>query len=196
MPVCPFCVSGRLDPDVLEATPDFWIVGDQYGVAYGHILIIPKEHHPCFGALPDALLPALEKLKERVGRFLETSLSRPFYFEHGVAGQTVPHAHLHAIPGPAVILPDLTAGRQVVNVSGWEQVREFHATFGPYLYFEQEGQAWAISGNAVPAGYVRKLAAAALGVPERADWRGVEPLDRHSLQRLWRDYWETTAGQP
>lgn len=187
---CPFCARARLEPDALEQTQDFWVIRDQYGLVPGHLLLIPRNHYGCLGALPEPLLPAFERLKARIGTFLQSEFAAPFFFEHGIAGQTVPHAHLHAVPGRAAILDILSTGRYAIALRDWAEVRRYHQTAGPYLYFEQDGQAWLISGTSVPAGFVRHLAARALGVPERADWRGIEPLDDDDLSRRWREHRE------
>ena len=194
-PACRFCAQGEPGKRVLEEMPDFNLVADSYGLTEGHLLLIPKKHYACFGALPRELLGAFADVKSRVERFLQSEFQAPFYFEYGVAGQTIPHAHVHAVPGPAQILDIIMMGRYATSVQSWDQVQQYYRVMGAYLYFEQEGCAWVISGEAVPPGYIRSVASAALGVASRAEWRQAAPLPEGGLAHRWRGYWRQLAPQ-
>lgn len=150
--VCPFCSVQRLGETLLEETSSFRIVADTAPLTQGHLLLIPTEHYPCLGALPTSHLPTFHESKAKIARFLQQHYGAPFYFEHGIAGQTVPHAHLHAVPGRVAILDSITKGRYTLAVNTWVQVQQFYRIVGEYLYFEQDGGSWVISRDAVPPG--------------------------------------------
>lgn len=134
---CPFCHPAALENLLLE-TEHFLVLGDHAPLVDGHILIIPREHLPCYGALPAALDAEFLELKQRVSAFLMQHYRAPVFFEHGVFHQTVFHAHLHAFPfGPIHLdVPTLAAG-DGQPVDGLADIRAWYAPHGPYFYLEQ-----------------------------------------------------------
>ncbi len=133
---CPFCDPATV-ASALTTTEHFYLLADNAPLVEGHALIIPRDHYACYGALPAAWDDELLALKGRVERF-EIERYRPaIFFEHGVFGQTVYHAHLHAVPlGPsgldvhALAAPD---GRPVERLA---DVRDWWETQGQYFYLE------------------------------------------------------------
>src|SRR5260221_416096 len=105
---CAFCARETLAPMLAEAE-HFFLLADHAPLVEGHLLIIPRAHYACFGALPVDLEDELLVLKARVRAFFVARYQTPAFFEHGVFRQTVPHAHLHALPfgALAVDLPAL-----------------------------------------------------------------------------------------
>lgn len=190
---CAFCDPAALADQVLQEAPGFLVVADRYGLAEGHLLLMPRAHYPCFGSLPPDLLRVARGLQGKIENFLVSRFQRPFYFEHGIAGQTVPHAHLHAVPGAVSILDTLAHGRYAATVQSWEEVQRFYHALQGYLYFEQQGQAWVFSPERVPPGYFQALVAAALGVPDRESWGGSAVAPAERLRRLWRAHWANQA---
>ncbi|GLT24258.1 HIT family protein [Zoogloea oryzae] len=97
---CPFChlPSGRI---VLSGAEAF-VVRDGYPVSAGHSLVIPRRHIGSFFDLTAAERDCMfELLAQAKAELYETC--RPDGFNIGindgaVAGQTVPHLHLHLIP--------------------------------------------------------------------------------------------------
>lgn len=134
---CPFCALGSLETPLTE-TESFFAVGDHAPLVGGHILIIPRAHYACFGAIPAALDDELLALKERIRRFLASAYRAPTFFEHGVFRQTVPHAHLHAIPlGPTSLHLEemaIESGGQPLRAQA--DLRAWYATRGPYFMLE------------------------------------------------------------
>src|SRR5690348_8053975 len=94
---CVFCAHDTLDV-VLEATDHFLVIADHAPLAEGHLLIVPRDHYACYGALPLEFDEEALGLRERVAEFLTATYRAPIFFEHGVFRQTVFHAHLHALP--------------------------------------------------------------------------------------------------
>ena len=97
---CPFCALPAVR--VVEENEHVLLILDGYPVSPGHSLIIPKRHvGSFFDATPPeraALLTLLDKAKE-----LAEETRKPDGYNIGindgaVAGQTVPHLHIHLIP--------------------------------------------------------------------------------------------------
>jgi diadenosine tetraphosphate (Ap4A) HIT family hydrolase len=136
---CAFCDRAALAGVLLE-TPRFLLLADHAPLVEGHLLIIPRDHVACYGATPAELDDELIALKRRVAGFLARAYRAPFFFEHGVFGQTVFHAHLHAMPLGAGSLPLeslLAAGGRAIT--GPADLRAWHAERGHYYYIERPG---------------------------------------------------------
>jgi len=143
---CVFCTRDG-QPGVLFETESLYVMPDKFPTRAGHALIISKAHLPCYAAAPE-LLRELEEAKARVERFLrETYGGAMFSLEHGVAGQTVYHAHFHVsvmnrVPAP----PEYIAHPDVHAIQGWQPVLGRYAERGQYRLVEYEGQRYLIDG--------------------------------------------------
>ena len=72
---CAFCLRENMtNQDIvrytLKETPAFRIVTDHAPLVEGHLLIIPKTHYACYGAVPAGLDAELQALKYEARRFL------------------------------------------------------------------------------------------------------------------------------
>jgi len=97
---CPFC---GLDPKRIRIeTTTGIVVRDGFPVSPGHTLILPRRHIGSFFDLTENERTDLMHLLDRAKRDVETEF-RPGGYNIGindgaVAGQTVPHLHIHLIP--------------------------------------------------------------------------------------------------
>lgn len=133
---CPFCDPEALEM-VIEETEHFFLLVDHAPLVEGHLLIVPRAHFPCYGAVPAALDAELLALKGRVTAFLEHAYRLPVYFEHGVFHQTVYHAHLHAFPlGPVSLHVHALAAPDGQPVTSQDDIRAWYAERGRYFYLE------------------------------------------------------------
>ncbi|WIG61490.1 MAG: hypothetical protein OJF49_004238 [Ktedonobacterales bacterium] len=133
---CAFCNRGHLS-NILMESERFLLLADHAPLVAGHLLIIPREHYACYGAVPADLEDELLALKARVADFLAAAYHVPIFFEHGVFRQTVYHAHLHAIPlgAESFRLDDLlTDGARRVHTPA--DIRAWYAERGHYYYIE------------------------------------------------------------
>lgn len=68
----------------------------------GHTIIIPKEHHHSATTLPDEYLAAMMLAAPKIGAALIRATKAEgfnLFLNNGrVAGQVVPHVHLHVLP--------------------------------------------------------------------------------------------------
>ncbi len=139
-PDCAFCQRQKLN-NILTESQSFFLLADHAPLIEGHILLVPKAHYSCYGAVSPELEAEFLEMKARATKFLVRSYRPPVFFEHGIFRQTVYHAHLHCFPfGPLRL--DLSAyhPHPVENLA---DVREWYEQRGQYFYFEQgtgEGQ--------------------------------------------------------
>lgn len=136
---CAFCDHAALDI-ILDETEHFYLLADHAPLVDGHTLIIPREHYACYGAVPETLEAEFLGLKRRVVAFLTTAYTPPAFFEHGIFRQTVPHAHLHALPfGALPFDQQVAAGNGARPISTPADLRRWYAERGHYFYLEQPG---------------------------------------------------------
>lgn len=97
---CPFCAPDAAR--VLHELPLVYILRDGFPVSAGHALVIPRRHvRSFFETTADERLQILAALD--YAKFLVESQHAPDGWNIGindgfVAGQTVPHLHVHLIP--------------------------------------------------------------------------------------------------
>ena len=109
---CPFCA---LDPArVVISDLEVIAVSDGYPVTEGHTLVIPRRHVTTLFQLPPEEQANIWVFVSRVRNFLAAKLNVE-NFNVGVndgtlAGQTVPHAHIHIIPRREGDVPDPRGG--------------------------------------------------------------------------------------
>ena len=132
---CTFCQRSDLGAYVLKETPTFFVATDHAPLVEGHLLIIPKQHYACYGAVPAGLDAELFALKREVQDFLDRYYAHVVFWEHGIFRQTVFHAHLHCFPFGAIEL-DLSQGLHDVVVHSQEDIRRWYAERGQYFYVE------------------------------------------------------------
>jgi diadenosine tetraphosphate (Ap4A) HIT family hydrolase len=99
-PLCPFC--SLPDERIILANEHAVVIRDAYPVSLGHTLVIPRRHEGSFFDLSASERDAMLLLLDEAKRQLDASHA-PQGFNIGVndgpvAGQTVPHVHMHLIP--------------------------------------------------------------------------------------------------
>lgn len=113
-PSCLFCrIAARQIPAHIVCETDRVIAFlDIAPIRPGHTQVIPKEHHPCFDALPEALLAEVAATGQRVARALKAiyGVERVGF---AFTGTDVAHAHAHVVP--LVAADDLTSRRYIVE---------------------------------------------------------------------------------
>jgi diadenosine tetraphosphate (Ap4A) HIT family hydrolase len=109
---CPFCA---LNPErVVISDLEVLAVQDGYPVTEGHTLVIPRRHVSRLFELPPNEQANLWLFVGRVRDFLATKLNVENFNvglnDGKLAGQTVPHAHIHIIPRREGDVPDPRGG--------------------------------------------------------------------------------------
>lgn len=137
---CAFCQHNDIAFYILKETRSFLLVTDHAPLIEGHILIIPKSHYACYGAVPRDLDTELYALKQEVQQFFARYYVPAVFWEHGVFRQTVFHAHLHCFPfGDTEYSLSEQLHSRVLHSQ--DDIRAWYATEGQYFYMEDESNA-------------------------------------------------------
>jgi len=187
MSVCSLCSNlvSSDSPDLwnqaLFETANFVVIPSLGSLVEGWVLIVPKKHFICMGALPADLLRELGQTKTAVGKMLSQQYGDVCAFEHGPhalnrqVGCGVDHAHLHLVP----LEFDLRGAAESFMPSGvrwrpgsFESCRAAFDEGQDYLYIEQPLGRGCISAHIeLGSQILRKAIAAQLGIPEQFSWR-------------------------
>lgn len=187
---CVFCTRVG-QPATLFETAALYAMPDKFPLCPGHILLISKAHLPCYGAADAATACELDEAVVRVEAFLAahyTSSGALFLWENGVAGQTVPHAHLHLLPLPfGGTPPALDREADAARIDGWAAVRDHFAQRGTYRYVAHAGGRWLLPGQSAAIGRLQDLVARVTGLRHTsAGWlRTTTPEDVDEVARRW-----------
>lgn len=176
---CPFCINEPLNRDAIKdrilcETENFVVTPTLGQITPGYLLIIPKGHYSCVGDIPDEMYRELAQLKERVTKELTDKYQKPIFFEHGVCGQTVRHAHLHCVPADVDLTDSINTDYKSREIGSLKDLKEIFRKDGSYLFFEDKSShkfVWHTKDRTVKPQYLRIVLANKLGVPERADWK-------------------------
>jgi histidine triad (HIT) family protein len=100
---CPFCaiVAGEEDALVLEECEDTLAVAPLEAISEGHLLVIPKAHHPTIVEIPEGTLSAVvAHAKSIVERLRESGFdgANLLHASGHAAQQSVGHFHVHVAP--------------------------------------------------------------------------------------------------
>jgi len=187
---CVFCARGG-QPAALFETAALYAMPDKFPLCPGHLLLISKAHLPCYGAADAATARELDAAVARAEAFLAACYpvgGSLFLWENGVAGQTVPHAHLHLLPLPFGGTPPLLDREaDAVRITGWAAVRARFVQQGAYRYVAYAGGRWLLPGQSAAVGRLQERVARATGLRRAPDdWiRTTTPEDVHEVGRRW-----------
>lgn len=193
-PGCVFC-----QPDAnlgaLAATPRTRLVPDLFPLAQGHLLIISREHLPCYGAADSETLAELSDQAALARRFIQEVYGvDPLLWENGVSGQSVYHAHLHLMPLRLEGFIDaLASADESVEIDGWDAVRQRYREQGKYHYASLHDRQWLLDGNSVMNWEVRRLVAIAAGL-RLVDGRWTRVTTHNDVTVVARRWKEWSAG--
>ncbi len=172
-----FCGDRRNLPETLFETAHFFAIPDLFPLTPGHILIIPKRHYPCYGAVPARFERELEQAVQRVRAFQQDDMGlEPLIWENGgsAAGQSVRHAHLHIIPMPKTVsaLPDPKQALPIAT--GLTAIRHWwhsHKGGRPYHLVDFRGERRLLPGGSPDVYDVNLLKTQVLNVEVAPDGR-------------------------
>ena len=111
---CPFCKRLRRHQLLLASRERAVAFADPYPVNPGHCLVIPRRHEPDFFQLSreeqEDIWDIVWELRELLEAEHDTSSFNVGVNAGELAGQTVPHAHVHVIPRYPRDVPDPRGG--------------------------------------------------------------------------------------
>ncbi|MFZ5452451.1 MAG: hypothetical protein ACOZF2_11375 [Thermodesulfobacteriota bacterium] len=130
----------------LFESPNFVVLPSLGALVEGWLLLVPKKHFICMGALPDSVAAEMQEMKYFLCSVLQKYYGQVCAFEHGPSraglsvGCGVDHAHLHMVPvsfdlfsAVTPILPENAFWFE----GGIEECRAAFTRGEDYLYLEQ-----------------------------------------------------------
>lgn len=179
---CIFCDPGKLKSRTLTNFPGVSVVATLGQITEGgYLLLIPTTHSSCLGALDKEQIVSFDKIVKKFIALLKFEYPGPVtIFEHGIVGQTISHAHLHLLPAAldltGKVASDFPSSRIEVIDSFTQLQALYRIRQEPYLLWSTFNDKYLVCWNPpAPAQYLRTVSAELLGVPERANWKNMDP---------------------
>ncbi|MHB8507773.1 MAG: HIT family protein [Candidatus Dormibacteria bacterium] len=185
---CIFC-HPEAQPGALFETPLLRVVPDLYPLVPGHVLLVSRRHLRCYGEASAEELEELSRAAARVRPFLAAAYGHVLTFENGIAGQSVPHAHLHLIPAGIAEFPPDEDGW--ARCEGLGALPRLFAHSGAYHYGELGDDRRVLEPNGAMVWRMRALLAVAGKLRRGEDGRFhrvTTPADVAELQRRWNEH--------
>lgn len=168
---------GEIADRVVFETPHLRVVPTLGQIVPGYLLLIPTGHYRTLADLPVALLGDLDELRALVQRKLHCVYGDYLFFEHGArrdgaGGCGIYHAHLHAVPFPAVNDPvdQLKKIFPYHEVSALVELQQLEEDASYLYYGDIAGGQYIFRTQHLPSQYMRRLLAQAIGCANW-DWR-------------------------
>lgn len=184
---CVFCDRTKFEEQIIAENKDWYVVATLGQITDGgYVLVIPKQHVLCIGAMTENSISKIDNISRIVGDYIEIEYGiRPIIFEHGIVGQTIQHAHLHFLPTQVRLCGRIYQdfpNSQICFLNSLPLLRLNYDMTGrkKYLFWSTpEGLLKAVIDPPAPLQYLRLIAAELLGRPERGNWRNMDPeLDK------------------
>lgn len=193
---CIFCDRSQFEERLVGETDKFWFIATLGQITDGgYVLIVPKRHILCIGAMREAEIEDILRVATKAKWAIAAEYGMmPVVFEHGIVGQTIEHAHLHLMPAGihGRLLERIMSDFPNVEISNIASLTALHSIYAKirqkYLLLDIVQRPWSpwhfrvAWDPAAPPQYLRTVSAELIGRPERANWRNTDPeLDK----RLW-----------
>lgn len=173
MTSCAFCDKNKFTNRTFYESTNFFAAPTVGQISDGgHSLVIPKHHASCLGEMDSVLFQEFNQVKAEVQDAVEKEYGKSISFEHGIIGQSVPHAHLQILPSNTDIFSALQHKYPFYKkLDALEQLREIYRERRVYLYYEnQQREMFVFYMDAIPQ-YLRLVAAQEMGRTPRGDWK-------------------------
>lgn len=188
---CVFCDRTQFEERLVGETKEFWIIATLGQISNGgYTLLVPKRHVECIGAMDRSEIVLLDRVAEKIFNAIlkEYEAVMMTIVEHGIVGQSIKHAHLHFVPELCNLTEKVRSdfpGSTISKVNFWSELQGLYQRKPePYLFWIDSSLIANACWNPqnVPMQYMRTIIAEAVGRPERANWRSMDPdLDK----KLW-----------
>lgn len=166
---------------ILFESEDFVSIPSVGALVPGYMLVLPKSHAICSGALGQRQLVNYWKFSQRVRERVEQKFEKTILFEHGPAapdtevGCGVDHAHLHVAPidGPILEFAEQNNPDSInwTEVSSFKAISEFHDAGEEYLFYQDhDGPLMVGTSPQINSQLFRRAMAENMGSPEKFDW--------------------------
>lgn len=165
----------------LFESPNFIVVPSLGALVEGWLLLVPKKHFICMGALPDKVAVEMQEMKSFLYSVLQKFYGQVCAFEHGPSrpsgnvGCGVDHAHLHIVPVSFDLASAVTPFLPKDVLWSEASQQECRAAFDrgeDYLYLEQPIGAGRIATHqGFGSQLFRRAIAMEVGIPDQFNWR-------------------------
>lgn len=193
---CIFCDPSKLKPRTITNFPGVSVVATLGQITEGgYLLLISTTHSSCLGALDKEQIISFDKIAKKSISLLKFGYPGPVtIFEHGIVGQTISHAHLHLLPTDLDLTGKVASdfpSSKIEIIDNFTQLRAlYQIRQEPYLLWSTFNDKYLVCWNPpAPPQYLRTISAELLGVPERANWKNMDPekdkaLAEETMERL------------
>jgi diadenosine tetraphosphate (Ap4A) HIT family hydrolase len=186
---CPYCrelQSGKLpdfcdadiDSRILHETNRFVVMADISPLMPGHVMLVPKAHILCYGAVEDTAWDEFSGIVNAARTILREHYGPSVILEHGTSSldpvaDHVTHAHLHIVPA-AIDIRDSLLNFNTTTIASLSDLSYWAARDEAYIYFES------CTGERIVADrifgirrlFIRSEVARRIGLPDPLwDWR-------------------------
>ncbi len=179
---CIFCDPSKLLPRTITQFSEVSVVATLGQITEGgYLLLIPTTHTSCLGALDKVQIKSFDRIVKKSIELLKMEYPGPVtIFEHGIVGQTIKHAHLHLLPAGLDLTEKIVSDFPTSKIEIVDNLTELQALYQirqePYLLWSTFYDKYLVCWNpSAPAQYLRTITAELLGVPERANWKNMDP---------------------
>ncbi|HXZ41189.1 MAG TPA: HIT domain-containing protein [Terriglobales bacterium] len=186
---CPFCrelQSGRLpdfcdaeiDSRILHETNRFVVLPDISPLVPGHVMIVPKAHILCYGAIEATAWDEFLGIVNAARAIIKQYYGPPVILEHGTSplapvADHVTHAHLHIVPAD-IDIRDSFLNFNTTTIASLSDLSHWAARNEEYLYFESCAGERMVADRIVNIKrlFIRSEVARRIGIPDPLwDWR-------------------------
>lgn len=182
MPSCVFCDPEKIEPRTIASFDGVNIVATLGQITEGgYILLIPANHVPCVGAMDEVQIATVDRVSREIAYCLKQKYrSAVTIFEHGIVGQTINHAHIHFFPDDVDLAYRIQSDFPESEIQTLNNLVELQQLYQerrqPYLLCSAQFGKFMVCWNPpAQSQYLRIVTAEALSVPERADWKKMDP---------------------
>jgi diadenosine tetraphosphate (Ap4A) HIT family hydrolase len=187
---CVFCDRTKFVDRIITENSDWYVIATLGQIVGGYVLIIPKDHVSCMGALTSKQSKSMSNITKEVSHalcleYLPNNATIPCpitMFEHGVVGQTVKHAHLHILPVAVNLTAKIKADfpkSEHEELQAATQLCEIYSKGQePYLFWTTpNGKTMICKNPPAPGQYMRLIVAELLDAPERGEWSNISETE-------------------
>lgn len=184
---CCLC-SSLISPSTFEAwnyplfeSPNFVVLPSLGALIEGWLLLVPKKHFICMGAVPGSIAAEMQEMKDMICKHVQQYYGQVCVFEHGPSranvsvGCGVDHAHLHIVPVAFDLISAVTPLLPEDTIWSGAKLEECQAAFKrgeDYLYIEQPVGVGLIATNqGFGSQLFRRAIATQIGIANQFNWR-------------------------
>jgi diadenosine tetraphosphate (Ap4A) HIT family hydrolase len=186
---CPFCrelqggslpefCDARIDSRILHETERFVVIPDISPLVPGHVMIVPKAHILCYGAVEAAAQEEFLGIVNAARTIIREHYGPSVILEHGTCSvddvaDHVSHAHLHIVPA-AIDIRDSLLNFNTTTIASLSDLSDWAARDEAYIYFESCAGERIVADrlSGLPRLFFRRKIAPQIGLPDPLwDWR-------------------------